>query len=268
MSVMEKMFKLSKNGCDDTLLKYICDNYDEIECEYNGKEYKEPKKNDRKFCMDCKLEMLIDSQKSIIVCTKCGLYEYYPVCVTSYSHTMQLLRMKCVCKKLHNFKVVLNQFFCGGKWIVPDDVMDAIRNEIHNKDNVLYNYIIPIKIPILECLLKRNEMTKYKNSIYYIFCKLSKHPFPHITTKEYKMALNAFNVVSSVYDKYNPKGRKSFLNYFFVLKQILMVLGKVEYSKYIPQLKTHSKQKELERVWDLITKDPEWAVALQKQKIV
>ena len=42
------------------------------------------------------------------------------------------------------------------------------------------------------------------------------------------------------------------------------MLGKVEYAKCVPPLKTHSKQKELERVWELITKNPEWAVALQK----
>ena len=46
------------------------------------------------------------------------------------------------------------------------------------------------------------------------------------------------------------------------------MLGKVEYAKYVPSLKTHSKQNELERVWELITKDPEWAVALRKRKIV
>ena len=46
------------------------------------------------------------------------------------------------------------------------------------------------------------------------------------------------------------------------------MLGKVECAKYIPPLKTHSKKKELEQVWELITKDREWAVALQKQKIV
>ena len=46
------------------------------------------------------------------------------------------------------------------------------------------------------------------------------------------------------------------------------MLGKVEYAKSIPTLKTRSKQNELEQVWGLITKDPEWAVALQKQKIV
>ena len=41
-----------------------------------------------------------------------------------------------------------------------------------------------------------------------------------------------------------------------------------QYAKYIPKLKTHSKQKELERVWELITKDSEWNVALRRQKIV
>ena len=78
------------------------------------------------------------------------------------------------------------------------------------------------------------------------------------------MMLKVFNVVSCVYDNYKPNHRKSFLNYSFVLKKILIMLGKVEYAKFIPQLKTHSKQKELERVWELITKDHEWAVALRK----
>ena len=67
-----------------------------------------------------------------------------------------------------------------------------------------------------------------------------------------------------MHDKYKPKGRKSFLNYYFALKKILIMRGMDRYAKYIPQLKTHSKQNELERLWDLITKDPEWVVALQK----
>ena len=51
------------------------------------------------------------------------------------------------------------------------------------------------------------------------------------------------------------------------MKKLLIVLGKVDYAKYIPQLKTYSKQKELELVWELITKNPEWVVALRKQNI-
>ena len=181
---------------------------------------------------------------------------------------MQPSRRKCIYKRSDNFKVILNQFLYGGKKLVPDDVMEMIRDEIHNETNILYNYTIPITIPILECILKRNELTMYKDSIYFIHFKLSGEFFPHITTKEYNTILSVFNVVSSIYGKYKPNHRKSFLNYSFVLKKILIMLGKVEYAKYIPQLKTHSEQNELERVWELITKDLEWAVALRKQKII
>ena len=135
--------------------------------------------------------------------------------------------------------------------------METIRDEIHDGTNILYNYTIPITIPILECILKRNELMMYNDSIYFIYFNLSGRSFPHITMKEYNMILNTFNIISSIYDKYKPNDRKSFLNYSFVLKKLLIMLGKVEYAKYIPPLKTHSKQKELERVWEQITKDHE-----------
>ena len=94
MSVMEKILKLSKNGCDDALLKYKCDNHDEIECELNGDEYEESKKHNYNFCVPCNKEMSLDRQKSILVYAKCGLCEYYPVYVT-YNHSMKPLRRKC-----------------------------------------------------------------------------------------------------------------------------------------------------------------------------
>ena len=269
MSVIEAISMMSKSGYSDReLLKDINKHYDENECELNGEEYKEPKKCNRYFCMGCKLRKTVDYERSILTCTKCGVFEYYPVYVSSYNHTMQPLRRKCIYKRYDNFKVILNQFFYGGKRVVPNDVMVAIKDEIHDETNILYNYTIPITIPVLECILKRNGLMMYKGSLYYIYFKLSGVPFPHIDTKEYNTMLKVFDVVSTIYDKYKPNHRKSFLNYSFVLKQILIMLDKVEYAKYIPKLKTHSKQKELEWLWCLITKDPGWAVALQKQKIV
>ena len=107
----------------------------------------------------------------------------------------------------------------------------------------------------------------YKGSMYHIYLKLSGKLFPHIITKEYNSILNAFDVVSSIYDKYKPKGRKRFLNYNFILKKLLIMLERVEYAKCIPPQKTRSKQNQLEQAWDLITKDPEFVVALQKRKI-
>ena len=161
---------MSNNGCDDdVLMDYIQKNLDALECELNGEEYKKPKNHNRNFCTDCNLEMTIDCQKSTLVFTNCGLSQLNQVYDTSYNHTMLPLRRKCVCERSDNFKVILNQFFYDGKQIVPDGVMKAIRNEIHYRTNILYNYNIPITIPILECILKRKELMIYKGSIYYIF---------------------------------------------------------------------------------------------------
>ena len=177
------------------LLEYINVHFDEIECELTGEEYKEPKHN-HNLCIDCNVVKTIDYERSILVCTKCGLCESS---VASYNHTMQPLRRKCICKRSDNFKVILNQFFYGGKKLVPDDVMETIKDEIHNETNILYPYEIPITIPILECILKRNERLMYKDSINFVYFKLSCGSFPHITTKEYNTILSVFNVVSSIY---------------------------------------------------------------------
>ena len=89
MSVIEAISMMSKTGYSDgELLEYIDNHYDETECELNGEEYKEPKKRDRHFCMWCKSRRILDHERSILICTDCGVFEYYPVHVSSYNHTM------------------------------------------------------------------------------------------------------------------------------------------------------------------------------------
>ena len=183
MSYIDEISWMSKSGHSDIeLLEYIDKHFDEIEYELNGEEYKEPKHN-HNLCIDCNMVKTIDYKRSTLVCTKCGLCEYYPFYVASYNHTMQPSRRKCIYKRSDNFKVILNQFFYGGKKLVPDDIIETIRDEIHNETNILYPYEIPLTIPILECILKRNELTIYKDSIYFIYFKLSDGSFPHITPK-------------------------------------------------------------------------------------
>ena len=78
MLIIEKVSWMSKRGYSDReLLEYIDKHFDEIECELNGEEYKEPK-NNRNLCIDCNVVKMIDYQKSTLVCTSCGLFEYYP----------------------------------------------------------------------------------------------------------------------------------------------------------------------------------------------
>ena len=97
MSCIEKISWMSKSDYSDiALLEYIDAHFDDIEYELNGEKCRKPKKHKHNFCIDCNLEMLIDYEKSTLVCTKCGVFEYYPVYVTSYNHTMRYSRRKCV----------------------------------------------------------------------------------------------------------------------------------------------------------------------------
>ena len=112
MSVIEEIECMSKSGYSDReLLEYIDKHYDELECELNGEESKEPEKHKRNFCIDCNLRKIVDYERSTLVCTKCGVFEYYPVYVSSYNHTMRYSRRKCVYKRYDNFKTILDQFF-------------------------------------------------------------------------------------------------------------------------------------------------------------
>ena len=134
MSCIEEISWMSKSGYSDIeLLEYMDKHFDEIEFELNGEEDKEPKKHDNYFCMDCKLRKIVDYERSTLVCTKCGLCEYY--------HMMQPSRRKCIYKRSDNFKVILNQFFYGGKRVVPDDIMKMIREKYLMK----LTYCIPMK---------------------------------------------------------------------------------------------------------------------------
>ena len=140
MSYIDKISWMSKSGYSDIeLLEYINKHFDEIECELNREEYKEPK-HDRNLCIDCDVVKTIDHERSTLVCIRCGLCEYYPVYVVSYNHTMQPLRRKCIYKRSDNFKVILNQFFYGGNRVVPDDIMKMITDEIQYETNILYPY--------------------------------------------------------------------------------------------------------------------------------
>ena len=139
MSHTEEISWMSVNGYSDIeLLEYIDEHFDEIECELNREEYKEPE-HDRNLCIYCNMVKTIDYERSTLVCTRCGSCEYYPVYVVSYNHMMQYSRRKCMYKRSDNFKVILNQFFYGGKKLVPDDIMEMIRDEIHDGTNILYN---------------------------------------------------------------------------------------------------------------------------------
>ena len=109
MSILETISMMSKCGyTDKELLEFIDRHYDSIECELKEEMHKEPKMRDHNFCVECKLRKIVDYERSTLVCTKCGVFEYYPYYVSSCNHTMRYSKRKCIYKRSDNFKVILN----------------------------------------------------------------------------------------------------------------------------------------------------------------
>ena len=239
MTITEEVSRMLENGNTDDVITYARKNYEQLECEMKGVKYEEPQKGNISMCEDCNIEMIVEYKEAILACPNCGLCEDYPIYETSYAHPMKK-RKRCIYKRDDNFKVILDQFLCRGKQNVSNNVINILKEKVHN-------YTIPLTIPILECLLKEHRLMKYKKSIYYIFFKLTNQPVPYITPKEYDKIHRLFKIANDIYEQnHKPIDRKSFLNYPFVLKKIFIILWKADYANYIQPLKTHSKQKELE----------------------
>ena len=65
MLFIEEILCMSKSGYSDIeLVEYIDKPFDEIECELNGEEYKEPKHN-RNLCIDCNVVKTIDYENRL-----------------------------------------------------------------------------------------------------------------------------------------------------------------------------------------------------------
>ena len=77
-----------------------------------------------------------------------------------------------------------------------------------------------------------------------------------------------FKLIHKLHKKHQPNNRKSFLSHNFVLQKILLVLGKVDYCRLILNQGCESTLTKLNKIWDQITRDPEWVEALREQKIV
>ena len=99
---------------------------------------------------------------------------------------------------------------------------------------------------------------------YNIFFALTKKTPSLLSIRECQKAEMYFKLINKLYKKHLPNNRKSFLLYDFILQKILLVLGKVDYCRLISNPGFESTLRKLNKIWDQITRDPEWVEAFLK----
>ena len=103
---------------------------------------------------------------------------------------------------------------------------------------------------------------RFKHDRYNLYFTITKKTPPLLSIRECQKAEMYFKLINKLYEKHQPNNRKSFLLYKFVLQKILLALGKVDYCRLIPSPGYESTLTKLNKIWDQITRDPEWVEAL------
>ena len=94
------------------------------------------------------------------VCPSCG--------VCGDESTITHKKRKCIYKRDEYFQSKIGKFSCRKPLKIPDSVIRLSEGELYNSDNILYYYfqVDSLTIPILEQLLKKNKLMRYKRNIY------------------------------------------------------------------------------------------------------
>ena len=186
----------------------------------------------------------VKEKRSIINTEECNVERImYPnlgddIILIGYDESMVMHKeRKCIYKRYEYFQSKIGKFLCREPLKIPDKVMRLLEGELDNSDNILYCYsqVDSLTIPILEQLLKKKKLMRYKRDIYNLDFALTKKTLPQISIRECQKAEMYFKLINKLdKKKHLPNIRKSFLSYDFILQKILLVLGKVDYCRLIP----------------------------------
>ena len=77
-------------------------------------------------------------------------------------------------------------FLCREPLKIPDRVIRLLEGELYNSDDILYcnAQVDSLTIPILEQLLKKNKLMRYKRDIYNLYFALTKKTPPLLSIRE------------------------------------------------------------------------------------
>ena len=102
----------------------------------------------------------------------CGVCSY-DICVIGYNEpTVMHKKRKCIYKRNEYFQSKIGKFLCREPLKIPESVIRLIEGDLDNK-LCYYSQVDSLTIPILEQLLKKNKLMKYKRYIYNLYFALT-----------------------------------------------------------------------------------------------
>jgi len=214
------------------------------------------------FCKKCKdiynkdYELIVNHIEGFMSCLKCGHMEYViiesdkpnykdpPPEATYFAY-----------KRTNHLNEILNQIQAKESTDIPDEVLDAVREEIRKERIKDLTELTNKKI---RYYLRKLNLNKYYEHIAHIINRLNGLP-PPIITKDIEDKIRImFSAVNSAWGEIPKKPKKNFLNYNYVLYKFVELLDRDEYKVLFPLLKSRDKIVSHDVVWKEICAKLGW----------
>ncbi len=202
-----------------------------------------------KYCLECKIEKILNLVESSYVCPLCGDMETIimdeDVQIKDYSPY----------KRLNRFREWLNAFQAKQTPEIDEQVYQDIIEELNKRRITDLSTLNRDKMRAILKKLKYNHLYEHT---HYIINKLSGSPPPRITRDMEKMFIRMFLMIQEPWAKYKPQDRKNFLSYGYVLHKFCELLELDHLLDCFPLHKQLDILMENDTIWKKICTDLNW----------
>jgi hypothetical protein len=207
-------------------------------------------------CDRCDNEMTFSPNEALFYCDNCGHQEFVlidsdkpsykdpPREVTYYAY-----------KRINHFNELLAQFQAKESTEIPEEVFDAIMEELKKERITKPENLKPTKI---REILKKLKYQHYYEHITYILNRLNGKKAPVMSREVEEKLRFMFKEIQSSFIKHCPKNRSNFLSYHYVIYKFCELLELDEYLPCFPLLKNRDKLYNQDKIWQLICQDMGW----------
>lgn len=208
------------------------------------------------ICPDCNIEKILQSNDGHMVCMSCGHSDQIIVDMEKINFKDPYYENKSTgYKRMNHFSELMNQFQAKESTDISPKIFNTIILEIKRQ-----RIIDPTKLTKkrMRFILKKLELNQYFEHIPFIINRLTGLPPPTITRELEEKLKSMFKEIQEPFKHFRSKKRKNFLNYNYVFHKFFELLEMDHFLQHFPLLKSPSKLREQDELWERICKCLRW----------
>ena len=203
-----------------------------------------------------KIEMVLNEVEGNLICEDCGYTEYIVIDSDKPSYKDPPPEATYFAyKRINHFNELLNQIQAKESTEIPTEVFDKIQLEIKKERITDLSKLTNEKI---RSYLKKLRLNKYYEHVPHIINKLNGLPPPILTRDVEEKLRIMFREIQGPFMEIRTKGRKNFLNYYYVFHKFVQLLGLDKYKSIFPLLKSRDKLHQQDLMWKKICEKVGW----------